>query len=198
MNVIAQGKRIDQVVQAKRPITERQTLGHIPSDVFTSSPESPPLESLKHDRPVVYDQPLLREGLPVYADFEQHFSARSASPLAWGLIGGFCGGVTGWILGGFAAMATGNAAFLLGGAATGLSVTAGLAALSARGDRVRLIGEEVPLESRQMTGVQVHSQPGTLQGEKGYFHRFSPALDRTPLGSYTQYKVEHFREDNPS
>ena len=198
MNVITQGKYIDQTVQSKRPLTERQTLGQIPSDVFTSSPESPAIETLKHDRPVVYDQPLLKDGQPIYLDVEQRFLARSNSPVAWGLVGGFCGGVTGWIVGGLTAMATGNAAFLFGGAATGIALGGGLGAMTASGDRVRLVSDEKPVEHRKMTGVEVRSEAGKLQGETGYFHRYSPQLERTTLGSYTEYHVEHYREGSKS
>jgi hypothetical protein len=194
MNVIASGKSVDCTVKHKVPLTRQETLGQIPSDIFLPGAQTPALDSLAHNRPVLYDQPLTSaDGAPLTMEVSTRIESRVTSPVVGGLIGGFCGGVTGFIAGGFVAMFTGNGAFLLGGGALGTAAGGGLGVLSTVGDRVRVVEKELPIEKRAMTGVDVSVTAGRLDGETGYFHRFEPRLERKVIGSYTQPVLERYR-----
>ncbi len=192
MNVIASGRQIDQVVNYQVPVRKREELGKMPSDIFLSTDQTPALETLRHDCTVSYDQPQVAEGKPVMEARSEHFQENAQSPILAGLVGGFVGGVTGFIAGGFLSMVTGNGAFLVAVAPLGLAGGATLGAVAASHDRVRLVEEEFNIEQRRMTGVEVDVQPGELNGKTGYFHRFEPNFESTPLGHYTQPRVEHY------
>ncbi len=198
MNILASGKSVDVTVRHKIPVTRSETIGMIPSDVFLSHDQTPDVTGLAHNRPVTYEQPLVEGGAPVMLEVSQRIQARASSPILSGLVGGFCGGVTGFIAGGLVSMLTGNGAFLMGGAALGTATGGGLGALSAVGARVRVVEKEFPIEQRAMTGVEVQVSPGKLDGQPGFFHRFEPRLQRTPLGSYTQPILERYREGSSS
>lgn len=194
MNVIASGKQIDQVVTYQVPVRKREELGKMPSDIFLPTDQTPPLDTLRHDRAISYDQPQVADGKAVMETRSEHFQESASSPILHGLVGGFCGGVTGFIAGGFVSMLTGNGAFLVGGGALGALGVGSLAAFAASKDHVRLVETEHNIEQRRMTGVDVEVSPGTLHGKAGYFHRFQPNFESTPLGHYTQPKVEHYSE----
>lgn len=194
MNVIASGTSVDCTVKHKVPLTRQETLGQIPSDIFLPGAETPSLETLAHNRPVLYDQPLTSSaGAPLTMEMTTRIEASATSPVIGGLIGGFCGGVTGFIAGGFVSILTGNGTFLVGGGALGTAAGAGLGVLSTAGGRVRVVEQELPIEKRSMTGIDVNVAPGRLDGESGYFHRFEPRLERTVIGSYTKPVLERYK-----
>ena len=64
MRIITTGKKIDHTLNFRTVRFQRQEVGRIPNDIFLPTEQTPPLESLKHVRPVIVDQPEMRNGGP--------------------------------------------------------------------------------------------------------------------------------------
>ena len=190
MRVITTGKRIDHTLNYRTVRFHQEEVGRIPNDIFLTTPETPPLDSLKHSRPVMVQQPEFRGDDVNVREVSKRFQATAPSPIIGGAIGAFVGGVTGAIVGGFASILSGQGAFLIGAGAVGLAGGAYLGASNAANKEVQLVVRDKPILSHQMTGVETKVTKGTLKGKRGYFHSFSADLQSTNHGMYEQPSVQ--------
>lgn len=193
MEIITSGRRIDHSLTYRKVNFHSQEVGRIPNDIFLPTDQTPPLDSLKKNRPVIVRQPEMSAGAPVVREITQRFQAQAPSPIVGGLIGGFVGGVIGAVAGGFVSIATGNGAFLVGGLALSGAAGAFLGANNAAGKEVQLVVNRRPIESKEMTGIDTHVRPGRLKGKQGYFHTFSGRIENTNHGIYDEPRVQTVR-----
>lgn len=184
MQIISTGRTIDHTLSYRSVRFQKEEIGRIPSDIFLPTSQTPPLDSLKKNRPVIVKQPELVDGQPVVREVTERFQASAPSAVLGGAIGGFAGGVVGAVVGGFASVFTGNGAFLLGAGALGLMGGAYLGASSAANQELQLVVQERPIHSQTMAGIDTEVTRGHLKGQNGYFHKFSAQLASTHHGTY--------------
>lgn len=194
MKIITTGRKIDHTLQFRDLRFHREEIGKIPNDIFLPTDQTPPLDSLKHSRPVIVNQPEMIDGEPNVREVSKRFQASAPSPVVGGVVGGFVGGVVGAIVGGFASLATGQGAFLVGAGALGLAGGAYFGAANAAGKEVQLVMRERPILSQTMNGVDTRVTPGTLKGKSGYYHSFSAHLETTNHGTYDVPTVQTVRK----
>lgn len=194
-STVASGRKIDHTLTYRNVNFRSEEVGRIPNDIFLPTDQTPPLESLKKERPVIVRQPEMSNGEPVVREVSQRFQASAPSPVVGGLVGGFVGGVVGAIAGGFISIGTGNGAFLVGGLALSGAVGAYIGAAGAASKEVQLVVNERPIESKTMTGIDTAVRAGTLKGRQGYFHSFSGRLERTHHGNYDVPRIQTVRAD---
>jgi hypothetical protein len=194
MRIITTGKKIDHTLNFRTVRFQRQEVGRIPNDIFLPTDQTPPLESLKHVRPVIVDQPEMRDGAPNIREVTQRFQATAPSPVVGGVIGAAVGGVAGAVLGGLASALTGQGAFLLGAGALGVAAGGFLGAQNAATKEVQLVVSERPVRSQEMTGVDTAVTRGSLKGKPGYFHSFSAHLETSYHGNYDVPRVQTVRK----
>lgn len=194
MRIITTGKKIDHTLSYRTVRFHRQEVGRIPNDIFLPTDQTPPLESLKHVRPVLVEQPEMREGEANIREITQRFQATAPSPVVGGVIGSAIGGLAGAVIGGLASALTGQSAFLLGGGALGVAAGGFLGAQNAASKEVQLVVSERPVLSQEMTGVDTRVTRGSLKGKPGYFHSFSAHLETTNHGNYDIPRVQTVRK----
>lgn len=194
MRIIATGRRIDHTLQYRDVNFFREEVGRIPNDIFLPTDQTPPLDSLKHSRPVMVQQPEFEGQKVKVNDVTRRFQASAPSPLLAGALGAFVGGVSGAIVGGFCALATGQGAFLVGAGALGLAGGAFLGATDASSKEVQLSVQKEPILSKTMTGIDTRVRQGSLKGKSGYFHSFSAQLETTHHGTYDVPSVRTVRQ----
>lgn len=186
------------------PITEHRHLGGTPRDYFDSNP-APGADqvSCKDGQCANLPQEVwdtlpvqTPDGKPVMRAITDHLSDAPRSPLLHGLTSGLGFGIGGAIVGGLAgALLGGNSmACAIGGAVTAGIVGGGLAAHAVQGDRIRLVWDTYDITTEHLNGYHEAVEPGTMDGQKGYFHRFSPVLQSENLGSYKTPRIEHFKD----
>jgi hypothetical protein len=194
MKIITTGKNIDHTLNYRTVRFQKQEVGKIPNDIFLTTDETPPLDSLKHARPVIVNQPETRDGQVNVREVSQRFQASAPSPVVGGVVGSLIGGVAGAVIGGVASLLTGNGAFLIGGGSLGVAGGAFLGAKNAANKEVQLIVRERPINSHTMTGVDTRVSRGSLKGRSGYFHTFSAHLETTHHGNYEVPRVQTVRK----
>jgi hypothetical protein len=194
MKIIKTGRTIDHTLNYRTVRFRKEEVGKIPNDIFLSTDQTPPLESLKHTRPVIVNQPETRNGEVHVREVSERFQASAPSPLIGGVVGSLIGGVAGAVVGGVASLLTGNGAFLLGGGSLGVAGGAFLGAQSAANKEVQLIVRERPINSQSMTGIDTRVSRGSLKGRPGYFHTFSAHLQTTHHGNYEIPRVQTVRK----
>jgi len=194
MRVISTGKTIDHTLTYRTVGFHREEIGKIPNDIFLATDETPPLDSLKHTRPVIVNQPDTIDGRANVREVSEHFQAAAPSPIVGGVVGSLIAGVAGLVVGGFASILSGNSTFLLATGALGLAGGAFVGAQSAAKKEVQLVVRERPINLHSMTGVDTEVRRGSLKGRSGYFHSFSAHLDSTHLGNYDVPDVQIVRK----
>ena len=194
MKIIKTGKTIDHTLNYRTVRFRKEEIGKIPNDIFLTTDLTPPLESLKHTRPVLVNQPETRNGEVNVREVSERFQATAPSPVVGGVVGSVIGGVAGAVVGGVASLLTGNGAFLMGGAALGVAGGAFVGAQNAANKEVQLVVRERPINSQAMTGVDTRVSRGSLKGRSGYFHTFSAHLETTNHGHYDVPRVQTVRK----
>ena len=194
MKIISTGKTIDHTLKYRNVRFHSEEVGRLPNDIFLSSKETPPLESLKKVRPVMVEQPEMINGAPNVTEVSQRFTASAPSPLVSGAIGAVIGGVAGAVIGGFVSVISGNGAFLLGAGSLGLAAGSYLGASNASNQEVQLVVSERPILSQTMTGTDTRVREGNLKGRSGYFHTFHARLQSDHLGTYDVPKIQTIRK----
>lgn len=194
MKIITTGRTIDHTLDYRTVRFHKEEVGRIPNDIFLSTDQTPPLDSLKHVRPVIVQQPEMREGKANVRAVSQRFQATAPSPLTGGVVGALVGGVAGAVVGGFASLLTGSGAFFVGGGSLGVAAGAFLGAQNAAAKEVQLVVRERPVNSHTMTGIDTQVTRGSLKGRSGYFHSFSAQLETTNHGTYDVPAVQTVRK----
>jgi hypothetical protein len=194
MKIISSGRRIDHTLTYRDVRFDRREVGRIPNDIFLPTSQTPPLDTLKKSRPVMVNQPEMKNGEVNVREISERFQASAPSPLVGGLVGGFVGGVTGSILGGFASLFSGHGAFLVGAGALGIAGGAYLGARNAASKEVQLVVRERPILSQSMTGIETRVSQGHLKGKSGFFHHFSGQLEATNHGTYDVPVIQTVRK----
>ena len=89
MKIITTGRKIDHTLQFRDLRFHREEIGKIPNDIFLPTDQTPPLDSLKHSRPVIVNQPEMIDGEPNVREVSKRFQASAPSPVVGGVVGGF-------------------------------------------------------------------------------------------------------------
>ncbi|MGE0490836.1 MAG: hypothetical protein AB7S38_16635 [Vulcanimicrobiota bacterium] len=194
---------ISRDVTYQLPVTGRELLGTMPRDYFDQNPnaDSPyvPCQNgacQNLPREVWRDQLLVDgQGQPVMRTVTRHIEARPADPtfafLGWGAGGAVGGAIAGALIGslygqpGLGAVAMG----LVSGLALG-----GFGAHRASQDRVALVWDDQSAIHRGMIGYEESVRSGRLDGRDGYYHTFTPRLEREAVAAYRTPRVVHYRE----
>ena len=192
--VIVSGQKVDHSLTYRDVSFRKTEIGRIPSDIFLSTEQTPPLDSLKKSRPVVVQQPEMSHGEPVVRETTRRFQGEAPNAIVKGAVGGAIGGVVGAVLSGFPMVLSGSAAWLAGGAAVGAAVGGFLSYNSAASKEVQLVVQEKSIVSQEMTGIETRVSPGSLKGRQGFYHSFSPALQSTQHGTYDVPKLQLSRK----
>lgn len=176
------------------PVYERKALGHKPANVFDANPDNHAgLQAPTDSGPTVWgDVPQKNaDGTAVLRPQSVNLDLAPRSPWKWGGIAGAIGIAAG---AGAAYALTGNwAVCVLAGAGLG-ALAGGLAALSVRGDRVKIVWETRDIIDPKMTGFREYVDIGEKEGKNGYWHRAVPEVEQHVIGQYKIPHAEHYRE----
>ena len=197
-------KPISMDVTYGMPVMVRTHVGGTPLDYFSESgsvtnPTVPNVNnscgSLPHE--VYVDLPQMKaDGAPELKMVRKHLEDRPADPVS-----------TCVAVGGIAAAVLGTAGIIVGSIVgspiLGVAVGAAVGALAggtggavwARGDRIRMEYDVIPIRTARYTAYRETAQPTTVQGRQGYNHHFTPMFEVTPLGEYKIPKIVHYRAE---
>lgn len=140
-------------------------------------------------------EPLLNpDGSPIMRNVKKKLEDAPSNPLTsfvtWGGVGAAVAGCTGLLIGAVVGQPALGACL---GGAIGLIGPGAFGAWKAKGDRIRLDWQVLPIISEEYKGYRETAKPAVVQGQSGFVHQFTPQFDRHQLAVYKVPQIIHYR-----